>query len=73
MDADGNFWDSVKGLKELGYTEDQIWSVCEDTDEKGNFYYITGPCYHVVNRIGYFATTERHDGLTYYIERVGGD
>lgn len=73
LQDDDNFWESIEDLKELGYTEDQIWSVCEDTDEEGNCYYVTGPSFHVANKIGYFATTERHDGLTYYVEKAGWD
>jgi hypothetical protein len=67
---DGGFFQTIQELKDLGYTDDQIWSVCEAQDEDGSFWYVTGPCYHRCDLMGYTATKERHDGLTYYYEKL---
>jgi hypothetical protein len=58
---DGNYFDSEKAAQRAGFTNDHIWSIVE---EDGVLIY--GPSYHYVNRIGYIATAEAHDGMTYY-------
>ena len=57
----GDFFDTIEEVKALGYSEDQIWSVvCSDEDDTSTFVY--GPSEHWVNRLGYIATKEKHDG-----------
>ena len=65
----GDFFDTIEEVKALGYSEDQIWSVvCSDEDDTSTFVY--GPSEHWVNRLGYIATKEKHDGNTYYEETI---
>jgi hypothetical protein len=52
---------------QAGYDHDQIWSVVESIgDFEEVFTY--GPPNHIVNRLFYVATVERHDCETYYHE-----
>lgn len=62
-DANGDYFNKPSDAIALGYKLDQIWSVIE---EGGTYVY--GPSYHFVNRIGFIATKETHDGDTYYVE-----
>ena len=65
----GDFFHTLEEVKALGYTEDQIWSVViADTDE--GYTYSYGPCEHWIDRLGYVATKEKHDGNTYYEETM---
>ncbi len=68
----GDYFDYASDLTDLGYTDSQIWSVIEVDSNAPNVDYviITGPSYHYVNRIGYFATEEAHDGETYYVDEI---
>lgn len=68
----GGFYETIKELKDLGFGDDQIWSVCEVEQEDGSLWYVTGPSHHSLNLLGFIATFQRHDGLTYYYEQ-GGD
>lgn len=68
---DGNYFDTWSEAKLAGYSDDQIWSVCEEDGVT-----IYGPPHHYVNRLGYLATAEKHDGKTYYqppIYTITGD
>ena len=63
----GDFFSSIKEMEDLGFTENQMWSVvCTDFSEGSTFTY--GPRGHWINLIGYVATNEKHDGDTYYEE-----
>jgi len=62
-DENGDYFSSAWQPLKLGYKITQIWSVAE---HDGTWCY--GPPFHVVNVIGYIATTERHDNETYYEE-----
>ena len=65
----GDFFHTLEEVKALGYTENQIWSVViADTDE--GYTYSYGPCEHWIDRLGYVATKEKHDGNTYYEETI---
>jgi|TARA_R110000851_G_scaffold310594_1_gene470448 hypothetical protein len=64
-DKNGNYFNSVGHALKEGFDVDQIWSVTED----GNTF-VYGPGYHQVNLIGVIATKERHDGHTYYEEKI---
>ncbi len=66
--ADGNYFDSWHEAREAGYPDNQIWSVAENENT-----WTFGPPHHWVNVIGYTATTETHDGETYYHEEVWAD
>ena len=76
-DQSGDYADTQKELRERGYAESQIWSVIEGDDD--HIYgqristYIYGPSGHFVNKIGYIATEEHHDGDTYYEEEMEMD
>lgn len=61
--ADGDYFSSQHEARQAGYDDDQIWSIVE-----GDGSWTYGPPYHVVNLIGLVATSERHDGMTYYEE-----
>jgi len=68
---EGDYFHRPNQLRALGYADSQIWSVIEGdeiTQEDGRrLNFITyGPSGHYVNVIGYMATTEHHDGETYY-------
>lgn len=72
-DKDGDYFRTVDQAKEAGFSEDQIWSVTEESDEdeegqeRTTFCY--GPYYHYVNLIGYVATKEpRMSDDEYYYE-----
>lgn len=65
---DGNYFDTAEEAIEAGYKESQVWSVIES---EGTYTY--GPSYHYINRLGYIATKEHHDGETYYHEHVDTD
>jgi len=71
-ESEGNYFNHASELTALGYADSQIWSVVEaDSDDpKINYVIITGPSHHYVNRIGYFATNEHHDGNTYYYDYI---
>ena len=60
----GDYFDSWQDAKDHGYDDDQIWSVVHGDED--TFCY--GPPHHFVNHIGHIATSERHDGNTYYEE-----
>lgn len=62
-DESGDYFRTINDAIIAGYDEDQIWSVVE---VDGAYSY--GPTHHFVNLVGYVATTERHDGDTYYHE-----
>ena len=65
----GDFFHTLEEVKALGYTEDQIWSVLIAENNEG-YTYSYGPCDYLMNRLGYVATKEKHDGNTYYEETV---
>lgn len=66
-DKDGNYWLSWKEVKKAGFSDNQIWSVTEySEDDEATITY--GPPRHYVNLLGYTATEERHDDNTYYHE-----
>lgn len=65
---DGNYFDTAKEAIAAGYMESQIWSVIESDG-----WYTYGPSFHYINRLGYVATKEHHDGETYYHEYVDTD
>lgn len=65
----GDFFHTLEEVKALGYAEDQIWSVVVAENDEG-YTYNYGPCDHWINRLGYVATKEKHDGNTYYEETV---
>lgn len=60
---DGNYFDTAQQARDAGYVDSQIWSIVSEGDT-----WIYGPCHHYVNRLGYIATKEHHDGNTYYEE-----
>lgn len=62
---DGNLFDTLDQAKGAGYAENQIWSVVVDDDSNTWTY---GPAHHYINRMGFVATVETHDGDTYYHE-----
>lgn len=59
----GDYFLNVAEAKAAGYAENQIWSVME---ADGCWTY--GPSHHWINVVGFIATTETHDGNTYYNE-----
>lgn len=59
----GDYFDTAEDAMAAGYAESQVWSVIES---EGTYTY--GPSYHYINRLGYIATKEHHDGNTYYHE-----
>lgn len=61
----GDYFDSIDQARSAGYADSQIWSVCCHDDE-----WVYGPPFHWVNLIGYIATLEHHDRMTYYTEIV---
>ena len=61
----GDYFDSIKEMKDLGFTEHQMWSVTYSDSDDG-YVYTYGPRGHCVNLLGYVATQEKHDGDTYY-------
>lgn len=66
-DDNGDFFptpDAASAATGLG--ENHIWSIA---DHDGSITY--GPASDWVNVYGYFATAERHDGHTHYIENEG--
>lgn len=63
---DGNYFDTAEDVMKAGYKESQIWSV---TESEGTYTY--GPFFHYINRLGYIATREHHDGETYYHDESG--
>ena len=65
----GDYFDSIKEMKDLGFTENQMWSVVMSDHDNG-YVYTYGPRGHCVNLLGYVATQEKHDGDTYYEELV---
>tara|TARA_B110000902_G_scaffold192926_1_gene218630 strand:+ start:84 stop:404 length:321 start_codon:yes stop_codon:yes gene_type:complete len=74
-DQDGDYANSQQELRDRGYAESQIWSVIECDDEYREdgqriSVYVYGPSDHFVNKIGYIATEEHHDGDTYYEEEM---
>ena len=62
---DGNYFNTAEEAVAAGYKESQVWSVIESDD-----WYTYGPSWHYINRLGYVATKEHHDGQTYYHEQV---
>lgn len=60
---DGDYFYSWKEAHDAGYMRSQIWSVVESDG-----HYTYGPPHHFVNALGYVATTEEHNGETYYHE-----
>ena len=62
-DSDGNYFQSYADALLAGYDDDQIWSVVH-----GDESVTVGPPHHYVNVLGYIATKERHNGMTYYHE-----
>jgi len=74
-DQSGDYANSQQELRNRGYAESQIWSVIEGDDEYRDdgqriSTYVYGPSGHFVNKIGYIATKEHHDGDTYYEEEI---
>ncbi len=63
-EPNGDYFDSVADAMAAGFDLDQVWSVVHGDGDS----YCYGPSHHYVNLLGYVATTERHDGDTYYIE-----
>lgn len=59
----GDYFSSWKEVSEAGYDDDQIWSI---TEAEGVYSY--GPPHHYINIVGFIATSERHNGNTYYHE-----
>ena len=79
---DGNYFASWAEAKAAGYDDDQIWSVTGGDDEFETLpdgtemrvcTFLYGPPHHYVNHIGHIATSERHDGATYFEERLEMD
>jgi len=65
----GNFFSNIKEMEDLGFTENQMWSVvCSDSDD--GYVYTYGPRDHWINLLGYIVTNEEHDGETYYEECI---
>ena len=65
----GDFFSNIKEMEDLGFTEDQMWSVvCTDHDNGSTYTY--GPRDHIINLLGYVATKEKHDGDTFYEEFI---
>jgi hypothetical protein len=63
-DENGDYFSGgITQVRVAGYDDNQIWSV---TESDGTICY--GPPHHYVNLLGHIATTERHDGNTYYEE-----
>lgn len=60
----GDYFDTAEDAMAAGYAESQVWSVIE-----GEGTYVYGPSHHYINRLGYIATKEHHDGNTYYHEK----
>lgn len=72
--ADDNYFNTVAEAMAEGFAENQVWSVChDDEDEDGVQTDTYGPAHHYVNRLGYVATKDFHDGNTYYIEQYSMD
>ena len=65
----GDYFNSIKEMEDLGFTENQMWSVVYDDTDNGCVYTF-GPRDHWINLIGYVATKEEHDGDTYYEELI---
>ena len=65
----GAFFSTIQEAKDLGFTEDQIWSVVI-TDHDEGYTYTFGPSHHWIDLLGYVATNEKHDGNTYYEETM---
>ena len=62
--SDGDFFSTAQEASDAtGLDAKHIWSIA---DHDGAITY--GPASNCVNVYGYFATTEAHDGCTYYIE-----
>jgi hypothetical protein len=59
----GDLFRTQLEAQNAGHNENHIWSIIEND---GTWTY--GPPYHVVNVIGFVATAEAHDGMTYYEE-----
>jgi len=76
VDVDGDYANSQQELIDRGYEYSQIWSVIEGDEEYSEdgkqriSVYVYGPSEHYVNKIGYIATEEHHDGETYYEETL---
>jgi hypothetical protein len=65
----GDFFSNIKEMEDLGFTENQMWSVvCTDFYDGSTYSY--GPRDHWINLLGYVATKEEHDGATYYEEFI---
>ena len=67
---DGDLFHTVEEAMLSGFDLDQVWSIVEGEPEDDNVHSIWcyGPPDHVVNRLGYICTKERHDHDTYYEE-----
>ena len=66
----GDYYESTTQMIRAGFENSQMWSVVTAEGDDGFEYYVYGPANHYVNKIGYIATAEHHDGDTYY-EEIG--
>ena len=67
-------FDSWREASDAGYPDDQIWSVTEGESEMWEFgVFCYGPAKHYVNLLYFVVTAEKHDGHTYYEDRVPRD
>ena len=64
----GDFYDCMEDMHHAGFEESQMWSVTEGEDEDGETTWCYGPVHHYINLLGFIATAEHHDGVTYYNE-----
>ena len=69
---DGDYFNSSQELLDLGFKNNQIWSVIFTEADHPAFYgtYTYGPSHHYVNVLGFIATRETHDNNTYFEERI---
>ena len=69
---DGDYFNSSQELLDLGFKNNQIWSVIFTEADHPAFYgtYTYGPSHHYINRLGFIATRETHDNNTYYIDEI---
>ena len=63
---DLDLFDTIEEMQEAGFAESQMWSVVDGEADGNKSIWVYGPAHHYVNRLGYVATAEHHDGNTYY-------
>jgi len=67
---DGDYFPTWESVRQAGFDNDQIWSVCEYEGLHQSTFSYAHPINHFVNRLGFIATVQRRSNDSEYYEET---